>query len=81
MLALLGGIGAYAFTGNKGLSFATGAGLALIALLVLYEQGKADKKQIEEELERLDEQERAYWRPVVDHPELINDKILELFAA
>jgi hypothetical protein len=80
LLALLGGVGVYAASGNKGLGFATGASIALIALLVLYQQGKADRSDLEEEIGQLDEQEQLYWRPVIEHPELIADKINELFT-
>jgi len=79
LLALLGGVGMYAATGNKNVGLATGAGIAIIALLVLYQQGKADREQLEEELSRLNEQEQAYWRPVVEEPELLQKRVRDLF--
>jgi len=81
LAALLGGIGMYAATGNKQASFAVGAGLALLALLVLYQQGKAEREQIEQELSRLPESEQDFWRPIIDNPALLEEKLKELQAA
>jgi hypothetical protein len=80
LLALLGGVGIYAATGNKNLGLATGAGIALIALLVLYQQGEADRSTVEKKLSQLDEQEQSYWRPVIENPKLLDERISELFA-
>lgn len=81
LLALLGGLGIYAATGDKKLGLATGAGIAVIALLLLYLQGKASRDQIEEELNQLDEQEQEYWRPVIDNPELLQERMRAIFEA
>lgn len=79
LLALIGGLIAGAATGSKKAGVITGGGIALIALLVLYAQGEEDRAKVEEKLKQLPIEDRIYWEPVLDEPELIPVKARELF--
>lgn len=80
LAALFIGGGTYALTGNKNLSISAGV-VALIAFLVLYEQGKTEQEQLELALNHLNEEEQAYWRPVIEDPSLWQERAKELFDA
>lgn len=81
LLALIGGLVTGAVTGNKNAGLAVGGGVALIALLALYMQGKEERAKVESELAQLPPEEQAYWKPALDTPEIIPIKLRERLTA
>jgi hypothetical protein len=79
LLAIIGGAAIGALTNSKGIGLTAGAAFILLALLYLNRKEDRSKFHglLELELATLPPDEQAYWKPVLDNPEQLSEKIQE----
>lgn len=81
LLAIVAGLTTGVITGNKNAGFVIGGSLALLALLMLYSQGKVNRAEVEKELEQAPIEDQVTWRPALDNPKIIPFKLREKIGA
>ncbi len=79
---LAAGLVTYGATKNRNLSIATGITASAIVILIgLYQRGEIDRSLVEDQLSQLPEQEQVWWRPLIDNPSLLEEKLSSLVMA